>query len=368
MKKMNWIIKLPLLFIMLTLSAVNAKEYLAELNYIYSIRQNDVHAAKQHLDKLEKEYNRFTEFEKAKFTNLRAHSEAMYGNFQKSLEFSKKVPSITKNYDLRARAKSLETLVLAFVGNYQESFLGIYNLIDNLEKIKDQEVAQGVMQNALGLHVSARILDKAQELARQAIALAKRNNNKFYECHGNLELAQLSIELKQYNQAKADIKYAKSICKYLESPLQKLVIDAESAHILQGTLELKKALKSYLLVYDQVKSYGWRLMLLDSEVHLSEILLDLKEYDRVEKYALSAYEFSKESNTLDESSKICKILARFYKETNNPTKAKFYRDEYYRAAEELNGQLQRKRIAYYQAMVARADSKMNGSSQTTMNP
>lgn len=333
---------------------VNAESYTAELAYIHSIRLDEAPKAKEHLDKLEKEYFNLTEIEKAKYLNLRAHSEAMLGNFNKSLEYSKKVPLVTSNYDSQAQAKSLEVRVLELTGKYQESFMGLYRLLDDLHKVDDVNLKQDILLNALSLHITTNIFDKAQELAQQSLALAKRYDNHFYECHALLQLTHINTELGQLSLAGGNVRHAKATCKNEKSKLIDYVILARESHIKQEKGDLDEALSGYLSIFNGITGFGWHVMMLDSQVHLSQILLDLKEYDKILQYALPAYDYSMKFSMHESIAEISKVLAGYYKQDKDLDKAYSFRDEYYKAMEELNTQLQEKRIAYYQAMSIRS--------------
>ncbi|WP_251358726.1 hypothetical protein [Kangiella sp. TOML190] len=348
-------------------SSHQESSYQEKLDYIYSIRLNDINEAKRQLAELAQELNNLSKPQRTQFYNLRAHSELIRGNIQESLGYSRKAESLANKYDFVARAKSLQVVALASSGNYQKSFIELYEILDRIDEIESAELKQSILQNALSQHTNAGIFDKSQELIRMILAQAKRNNSDYYNCFGFLELALLNLTLGNHKQVQFDIDSATTECRKAQNNMAYLTLDVYRAKLSNETGKTAEAKRIYEQQYPKLKTFGWKSMLVDAQIAMAEIYLELKELEKIEPLALAAYNYAKEVNNIREVRDSSLVLSQYFTEIKDDDKAGFYKNKYLEAANELNTQLQKKRIAYYQAMNYRAVKKQSEKEEDLVN-
>ncbi len=340
-----------LIFLLLLPSLLIAEvSYDEKLDYIYSIRLNDINKAKNLLVTLEAEYPRFSETQKARYLNLRAHSELIRGQYKNAMHYIKQVLKETDNINYRYRARSLRTVIFSKTGSYQKSFIEMYDLLDGLDKLDDVQLKQDILQNALVEHVQANILDKSQDLVRRNLAFSRKFKDNDGFCNAFYESSLVEKHLNNFEQSQFELDKALPYCEKAQSKLQLLAIKVQRALLEKEKGNLNESKKALEAIYPELVTFSWQLMLMDVQIEMADLYLQLNELAKVEPLVLAAYEFSQNNKDLRKLKKSSMVLARFYRLKDDFEKSNFYSQQYQSAAIELSNQLEKRRIGYYQAM------------------
>ncbi len=347
--------KILIIIALLTLSSpVWSGSYLEQLDYLDSIRTTNISKVKSELISLEKEFENLNNNEKAKYNFLRAHSESMRGNYALAYDYANKVAGTTRNKDLLARTESLKVIIYSYQGKVQKAFSKIYKLVDNLKNLNNNQVKLEILLNAQTLHTYSEILDKAQELGLQAMALSSQIGLKDNRCRVSVEMALLQIRLKDYIRAHEYLEQASQGCEQGTDKTTLLIIESQIAklNMINGNFDLAE--QQYLVLITKLIDFGWDGLLVDTQIRIAELYLKMARLERLEEFAIPAFKSSKKDNVLNDLADISLVLAKYYKALDQSNEAMLYRNEFIRSSNELKLQLQKKRLAYYQAMNARA--------------
>ncbi len=357
MKSLMSILFIFCIFESLSAEEVDVTAFQKELDYIYSIRMHDINDAKNRIEKLSSKLSELTNYQKAQFFNLRAHSELIRGNLDKALVYASKVKNYSNNTDVVARNKVIRSSALYSSGEYQKGFIILYEALDGIDSISSAELKQSLLQNAISLHTGIEIFDKSQELARKMLANARENKNDEYNCIGFVELTTISIKLNNLPQAKTDISNSINNCSKVENNLIELIIEFYKAKILKQEGHLEEAEKVFLSQYQNLIDFGWKSMVVDVQIDLANLYLELNKFDKAKAFAEEAFDYSKSINNTRDIRNSSEVLVKYYKFINNKEDFEHFKKEYLESTNEYLLQTQRKRIAYYQAMNYRAKKK-----------
>ncbi|NVJ66686.1 MAG: hypothetical protein HWE16_09360 [Gammaproteobacteria bacterium] len=349
-------ILLIIVFIFAT-NLVVAESIDAQLEHIYSIRLNQAEEARNLLQQLEPELGRFNSEQKAKFYSLRAHSAAMAADYNDAIKLSDQAITLAKDYDVKAKAMSLKSKALFISGKFQDSFKTTYEILDNFTKIDSRAIKKDVLMNAIADHLAAGILDQAKLLSLQSLALARSHRDDGIYCEAYYQLSGIEMEYTDYDQVKHQIDIAKPLCAKVNNQLYLLGLEERLASISLVQKSLAQAERQYRDLYKKSEAFGWEIMHAIVQTKLSEIYLQQARYQDAAKYGLAAYRYSKEKNDIHHLKQSSLVLAKLYKELDDVDKANFYNKEYIDAAVKMSGELERRRLGYYQAMNYREKQK-----------
>ncbi len=339
-----------LLTILFFSTSVVANNYEEQLDYIESIRFHNIHKAKQLLNEFESEYSNLKAIEKARYLNLRAHSSLIQGEIKQAIKSANQVALVTNDFDQLARAKSLEASAFAMSGNYKDFFINVYDLLDRLDEVKSDDLRQAIISNALTRHTSARVFDRARNLANKMLAYGYRSDTKVFICNGYIELTRIEILSNNLHQANAAFKRAQSGCKNAKTPLIKNLIFFLDAQIdsLNGKYEVAK--NKIELVQNDINENGWKGLVVVTEILMAKLYLELGALDEVEEFAMSAYSYAKSINDTESIKDASEVLAKYYSKTGNEIESNRFHQEFLKTSIEFHNQVESKRLAYYQAM------------------
>lgn len=339
-----------LLIILLVSTSVVANSVEEQLDYINSIRFKNIHKAEELLNEIESEYSNFKAIEKARYLNLRAHSSLIQGEIKQAIKSVNQVALVTSNFDQLARAKSIEASALAMSGNYKDFFINVYGLLDKLDEVKSDELRQAIISNALTRHTSARVFDRARNLANKMLAYGYRSDTKVFICNGHIELTRIEILSNNLNQAKTVFKRAQSACKDAQTPLIENLLFFLDAQMESLNGRHKIAKEKLELVRKDINENGWKGLVVVTEILMAELNLELGIIDQVEEFAMSAYTYAKSINDTESIKDSCEVLAKYYAKTGNEMESNKFHQEFLEASVEFHNQVESKRLAYYQAM------------------
>ncbi|MRX28083.1 hypothetical protein [Kangiella sp. HZ709] len=339
----------------LSCTSLWSKTYQEQLDYIKSISTHDISKAKALLESLEPKLEKFSTKEKALYYYLQAHSYSIRGFYQEAWELAEKVSDHSNDKDLAARTESLKVSILSHQGKFQQSFMTTYQLLDGLEQLTSNELKMDILLDAVTLHTYSEILDKAQDLALRSMAFINKEKLIKHKCNLSVEMGLLNIRLKKYQKAADYFEQAESECSDKTQASWLLIVKTQKAKILMLNERHEMAEQSYLKVFDELVSFGWSGLLVDTQIRIAELYLKMEAFDKIEAYALPAYQSAKKNNQLNDLSDVSFVLTRFYEESGEHKKAQEFRRVYIKSSNELKSLLQKRRLAYYQAMNIRKE-------------
>ncbi len=339
----------------LSSASLCSQTYQEQLDYIKSISSQDIAKAKVLLESLESELEKFNDREKGHYYYLRAHSDSMRGFYQEAWESAKKVSDYSNDKDLTARTDSLKVLILSHQGKFQQSFMLTYQLLDGLEQLTSNDLKMDILLDAVTLHTYSEILDKAQDLALRSMAFINKEKLTQHKCNLSVEMGLLNIRLKKYQKSLDYFEQAESECSEKTQASWLLIVKTQKAKLLMLNDQHELAEQSYLKVFDELVSFGWNGLLVDTQIRMAELYLQMEAFDKIETYALPAYQSAKKNNQLNDLSDMSLVLTRLYEESGDQKKAEEFRREYIKSSNELKSLLQKRRLAYYQAMNIRKE-------------
>ncbi|NVJ66689.1 MAG: hypothetical protein HWE16_09375 [Gammaproteobacteria bacterium] len=350
--------RLLIVLLLFSVASAQAEDYSQQLDYLESIRLKEIQTTKQKLAKLEPSFEQFSDFEKARFLNLKAHSLFVGGEINQGIAVAEQVAKFTTDFDQLARARSLLTSAYAMSGNYKEFFIGVYELLDDLHKVQSNELRQAILSNALTRHTSARVFDKARELANKALSYGFRSNEKMFVCNAYIELARIEILSENSNAARVTLDKAEPTCTKQAIPMIDSLIVFLGAQIDQMQGKPQQALKKLEQLKPSLEDNGWKAIIVLADVLSAELHLAIGDAKTAEQLALAAYHYTKAQNDLEILKDACELLSKYYAKIGDDEKSKQFYQEFLEVSVEFYSQVESKRMAYYQAMNYRAKQSL----------
>lgn len=339
-------------------SLASSADHQDKLDQAERLRLDDVSKTKMLLDELANEYAQFSSEQKGQYLLLRIHSAAVNSDFDNVFKYYEQLKSLTKNNNTLARAKSLVSTAQMLKGDYQNGFIGMYEVLDELPNLSNDKIKRSVLLNALSTHVALGVLDKAQEYSRKLLAMAKIGNDQELFCETNFHIAHIQKLFKDYEYAYHLGVEARDVCKKtISRDFLTPLFDQQLAELELEMGKLDEALARLASSEDYFVNKSWPAALASFQIVKARVLFAKKDMDAVLEPLNAAYEYAKKNNDMTVIRDASKVLALFYKEKGNIEKAKMYNTECMEASILLNEQVDKRRLGYYQAMNYRAKQR-----------
>ena len=338
------------------------KDYYSQLKLIESVRLDDISHASNQLQNLSQYESEFNEQEQDLYLLLKAHSNAMFSEFDSAKKTLTKLSQQSKSIDIRARAYSILAAIENIQGNNVDAFVALDNSLSQLSEVDDQIYRLDILQNAVSVYKESELIEYALELSRRHLTEANRSRKMEPMCHANYELASIEIMAQKTRMAEERLKSSRLYCEKNNEKLVLLEIDASIAEIAIIEHQYQKALSIMNELFPKVDAFGWDILTARSLLIYAEIYLNLGEIDKAKEYALESYELSSSISDKKRILSSTAILAKIYSEDGNNEDAIKYYKEYMELNNEHLNKIRQRKLAF-QTAKARTNSNSLGSSR-----
>lgn len=324
-------------------------DYYQELKSIEENALNDLSGTKEKLSKIAQYKNNFTQDEQYLYQIVKAHSEALSTNYEKSEALLLKIIESDADTNFKGRAYSLLASTKMIHGQYVESYYYLDKSLFLLDKMDDKDYKVRILSNALNNYNDLEMLDYAMGHARRLLKLGVEENAPVAICMATFEMALIELNAGKENLAEKRLNKIHSLC---DQEVGILVLhsitsfEAKVALAKNNTQDAKKILEQH---YPEVRSFGWEILTAIFETDLADVYLRNEQYEKAEAFALRGLERTRKNRDIKREKNAIKLLAEISTKLKKESEALEYYQKYIQLEQKLSSSVRQRKLAYGKA-------------------